>query len=77
MIKPRSYFHYLKAIHKTQKNTTMITVDECLLFAEWLHERYKWDKEYKGWIYLHDDSTTTNTTKQLWELYQAFLGKKK
>jgi hypothetical protein len=76
----RSEFHALKAELKAQqqpKYKYMITVEQCLLFAEWLHERYKWDKEYKGWIYLHDDSTTTNTTKQLWELYQAFLGKKK
>jgi hypothetical protein len=72
----RSEFHYLKAIHKTQNNTTMITVEECLLFAEWLGYRY--ERSAGGvWYAFRGDTNKPYTTKELWELYQAFLGKKK
>lgn len=79
MLKPVRYDLYEKAINKQPKtkiDKRMITVEECLLFAEWLRDNYIWDKEYKGWVYRHDESTTTHTTRELWELYQKFLGKK-
>jgi hypothetical protein len=76
MIKPRSEFHYLKAIHKTPK----MDKDKILMkiFQDWRKTRY--DRVKGGWMakdpYYHHIGAIYKTG-QLWELYQAFLGKKK
>jgi hypothetical protein len=77
-LKGTSEFHALKAELKAQqqpKYKYMITVEQCLLFAEWLADRYI--RLSRGWTPKDPKDPTTWTTKELWELYQAFLGKKK
>jgi tRNA A37 threonylcarbamoyladenosine biosynthesis protein TsaE len=61
---------------KVQRNMDKITVEEALLFAEWANAKY--DRMNKGWI---ETFATVNkgriyTTRELWEAYNRFLGKK-
>jgi hypothetical protein len=82
-IRPTSNYHYWKATQpKPKKDKRMITVEQCLLFAEWLHERYM---QYEGkWIVktnlvravYSEDTKTGYTTRELWEAYNRFLGAK-
>jgi hypothetical protein len=77
-LKGTSEFHALKAELKAQqpKYKYMITVEQCLLFAEWIGYRY--ERSGGGvWYAFRGDTNKPYTTKELWELYQAFLGKKK
>lgn len=79
MLSPRRYDLYDKAVNKPKKqiDTTMITVEEALLFAEWLADRYT--KTIKGWTEkwkAFSPHTQYYTTRELWDIYQKFLGKK-
>lgn len=77
MLKPTRYDLYEKAINKQPKtkiDKRMITVEDALLFAEWLHERYL--KVESVWVSKYVHPTGQWTTRELWELYQKFLGKK-
>jgi hypothetical protein len=77
MIKPYSEFHRNKLLNpKVKRNMEKITVEEALLFAEWANERF----ERTGSVWMTKDVyphfTPSYTTRELWNLYQAFLGKK-
>lgn len=77
MISPRSEYHRNKLLNPQVKpNMEKITVEEALLFADWLHGRY--DRISKGWIIsdARENKGRIYTTRELWNLYQQFLGRK-
>jgi hypothetical protein len=76
MLKPVRYDLFHKALNKqpkTKVDKRMITVEQCLLFAEWANERYYRDS---GRWRSKADYTATYTTRELWEAYNRFLGAK-
>jgi hypothetical protein len=76
-LQPTRYDLYEKAInYKPKTKHVMITVEQCLLFAEWLGVRYV--KTKYGWAVKGDFSLPRKfyTTRELWDQYQQFLGKK-
>jgi hypothetical protein len=82
-LRPTRYDLYEKAINYQPKTKhVMITVDECLLFSEWLSDRY--DKVKGGWqskanlvrVVYSEETQLIYTTKELYEKYEQFLGKK-
>jgi hypothetical protein len=75
-IQPRNEYLAIKATIKKQKPLGMITVEQGLLFAEWLADRYV--KVHGGWMarFASEIKSPIYTTRELWELYQRFTGGK-
>jgi hypothetical protein len=73
-IQPRNEYLYQKATIKKQKPLGMITVEQGLLFAEWVSARYY--REMNTWYLRGHCEERSYTTRELWEQYQRFLGNK-